>query len=134
SKIIWGIALLIHPSSQYVGLPTTEKLTLIENDWFEDKEFPWENYDKEIELFKKLCLTKKERYLHEWEKKLDERDVFLSKVPYDENTAEFLDKLMGNTKKLQDQYDKAVEDYYKEKNDTSGKGGAEESLRERLKA
>ena len=134
SKIMWGIALDIHPESVYAAMDPTERLELIQKDYMEDIEFDRTIYKDDIELFKKLCMTKKERYLHEWEKKLDERDNFISSLTYDEENAEFLDKLMGNTKRLQEQYDKAVEEYYKEKTQTSGKGGAEESLRERLKA
>lgn len=135
SSIMWAIALYVHPDSIYAPVNPTERLDIIVKDYLiNNLEFDPVIYKKEFNLFKKLLMTKKERYLHEWEKKLDERDEFLSSVGYNEDTAEFLDKLMLNSKRLHEQYDKALEEFQKEKVDTTGKGGAEESLRERLKA
>lgn len=109
SDIMWGIAFMYHPSSIYYNLTYTDRLAAVQGtiskNYKED-----EDLENDIALFKNITLTKSKRFLQEWEIKLEERSNFIASIPYTAETYELLDKMMGNTSKIWDQYRKCLKD------------------------
>ena len=103
TKVMWAIALDAHPKSIYRNVSTQERRGLIEKEYLNES-IKWKELESYIETFNKLVLTQKERFLVEWEKKLEERQQFIAAIPYNEETYEILDKMMASTEKMWKQY------------------------------
>ena len=131
SEILWALLLMLHPGSMLNTYDEEDKLNFIRSSYPNLKDFNPEDYEKEIEITKKAVLTKAEQYLMSWQRKLDEREQFIDSVPYNESTYEMLDKIMGNSTKMWDQYNKCLKDVQKEREMGHTRGGAVESLQER---
>ena len=131
SKLMWAICLLLHPKSIYKNLDESTRKRIILREYLDVDETSsqiWDDLSLEIELFKDLILTKKEKFLIEWERKLDERQNFISSLPYNANTYELLDKMMGVTDKMWKQYLSCLKDVEEESSKMSNiEGGAIES-------
>lgn len=130
SKIMWGIYLYIHPKSKFKDLGESARRKLVIEDWLKDPKFRWDKIETEVNTFKDLCLSRAQRFLIDWEKKLEERQSLIAQTPYDLSNAEDLDKMLARTDKLWDQYRQCLKDV--EDEDTKGnvRGGAVESLGE----
>ena len=126
SEQLWAIALLVHPKSAYKNINLSERKDILKNDF--SSNIIWEEVEKEIELFKDLCLSKKQRYLIDWESKLDERQTFIASIPYNQETYEDLDKMMAATDKMWKTYLSCLKDV--EDEEAMIIGGAQESLAE----
>jgi hypothetical protein len=128
SRIAWCIKLIWDRKSIYYGLPETgsdNKIDLVFTDFYGDKAYYKKNKEKILTLrdfYIKLFDTPAIRSLRNLEEKLHERDTFLKDTEYTlgergdrgylYGTADTLDKMMANTKKLYEQYEesrKAVE-------------------------
>lgn len=125
--MMWSISLLIHPDSKLSNLPYDERVALIQDSFFED--FDPSDYKEEIELFKQLCMSRTERMLHAWEKKVDERVTFLDSLKYGEETHEMIDKIITTGDKLIKQLSTIREELEKEREKNEYvKGGGNLSL------
>ena len=131
SKLMWAIAMLLHPDSDYWGLPTSEKQAQISKAWLDNPNFKWEPHTANIILFKSLCLTPNQRALNVWKEKMEERNQLLDTVPYTLDTLELLDKALVNSIKITDGYNKAVQALNTEKESGTNKGNIEESFFEK---
>ena len=73
-------------------------------DYLNDEEFDFSPYKKTIEKFVELCTTPAQRLMGSWYRKYEERQQFIDETPYNENTFDMLEKLIGNTDKFWKQY------------------------------
>lgn len=128
SKVMWCLILDTHPQSIYGELDPLSRRKLIEEDYLEDT-LKWDDYLETISKIKKLTLSRKERLLANWEAKLEERDSFLEKTPYNEDNFDLLEKAMKETHRMWDNYERVVDAVLKDNND-SALGGSLESLSE----
>lgn len=131
SDIMWAIALLIEPSSKFANLSLKERKNLIAKDFLKNEKFKWEDHKETIENYKRYNLTAAEKALIAWEEKMIERQEFIKGTKYDEETAEMLDKMLGNTKKLFDDYQRILKDLNNSEGEGDTFGGAQESAQER---
>lgn len=103
SKIMWALILYSHPDSKYATLDNLSRKMLIEQDYLKE-ELNLTEYKDIIDKIESLTLSKTERLLRNWETKLEERDAFIADIPYNAETFEMLDKMMGATSKMWDNY------------------------------
>ncbi len=73
-----------------------------------------------VEKFKDKLLTKAQRFLLSWERKLEEREGFLDETPYNASNFEMLEKIMGNSDKLWKAYQQCEKDVLEESSQTMG--------------
>lgn len=128
SRIMWSIALFCEIDSKFYNLQEEERKKLILSDYLK-MDIDW---DKElgeyVKLYQELNLTQAERSLTNFLNKLVERDQFLNDTPYSLDSADSLDKMMANTSKLYDHYNKIQKMLDADNIEQKGKGGREESL------
>jgi hypothetical protein len=132
SKVMWAIYALVHPSSPYHNISEDEAKLIIKADILDDPTFDFDRLDM-IELrdkFEKFYLTKSKKLLKNWERKLEERDKFISDLAYNQETYELLDKMMGATSRMWDQYLK-IQKMVDSDSEESVYGDSELSLNER---
>lgn len=127
SRVMWALILDFHPKSMYKNIEVTERRQYIDVDYL-GFHLDWEKHISDSNILKKFFLTKAEQYLVGWEEKLDERQQFITSIPYSAETFELLDKMMGVTEKLWKQYQVALKDVQEEESTTQGK--AQESAGE----
>ena len=138
SMVMWAIALYLDTDSKFANLPDKDRQDLIINDYLKDKKFKFQNYKDEMELYSKLCLTQAQRSLNMWNKKMREREEFMGSTPYTlgtkstkgyfGGTASILDGMMGNTKKLYDDYQRVIKELEKDQMEEIGLSNRESSL------
>lgn len=141
SKKMWCIALIWDRESKYFGLHMDEKTPLIFGDFYGDKTWPSKNkeeFDRLSAFYKKLSDTPAMRTLREIEDKLDERSKFLKDTAYtigekgDKGyiwgTADLVDKMLANTNKIYEMYEKALATVGQEKAQGVAVGKATQSL------
>ena len=150
SKIMWFIALSTDINSKYYNIPTVgehNKYELLGGDILGDKKYYDKNKkdcDNLIAFYCKLQDTPAQRTLREWDDKMVERAKFIKDTPftmdsydYDEETgkqlkvpgtADTLDKMMGMTKKLYDDYDRIQKSLSISEMETEALGGGQASL------
>lgn len=128
---MWALFLFIHPDSKFFQESTKTRKELIFKDYLSsDKSFSWDKYEDLLKFIQEKLLTKAERSLMNWEKKLHERDEFINSLSYSLDTYEDLDKMMKLTTSMWDQYESIKDRLTKEKS-SSTEGDIEESLSER---
>jgi hypothetical protein len=145
STLMWCIALIFDYKSTFYNLPETgedNKIDLIFDDVLGDVEWPTKNralFEELRDFYRALNETQAQRALRGVEEKLLERDQFLKSVTYTMgmpgerggwigNTADILDKMTANTKKLWDLYEQARKQVLQETEGASKIGGRKESL------
>jgi hypothetical protein len=127
SENMWSISLLIHPDSKLGNLPYEDRVEIIKSSFFPS--FDETKYEQEIALFKELCMTRTERMLYAWQKKIDERVTFLDTLDYNGETFEMIDKMITTGDKLLKQLQTIKEELEKERQESSYvKGGGNLSL------
>lgn len=131
SSHMWAIMLYVHPDSKYFTLDTKSKESLIKKDYLDDPSFDFSSYQDTISKIETFLLTKPQRLLRSWELKLEERDAFISSVPYDASTFDLLDKMMEKSHKMWKQYKEIYDDFLKEE-ESRTQGDVQESLIETL--
>jgi len=106
SKLMWAIALLVHPSSDFADLGDLERERFIKEDYLKQDDFSFESPEiiELIEKFSDHCITREQRFLYNLGKKLDERDRFLANIPYNEGTFDLNEKALKSTKDIMGQY------------------------------
>lgn len=130
SSHMWAVALFTHPSSKLFNEPPSIRKKLIAQDYLKDPNFDFSKLETTVNKFKQFCLTKTERLLVNWEKKLYERDELIDSIPYTADTYDILDKMIDKTPKMWNQYFSILDLLDKE---SKGKieGDVEESLTEK---
>ncbi len=130
SKVMWALLLDAHPKSYFADLDPINRRNLISQDYLNNDSFDWMSYADTSTKMGKALLTKPERLLKNWEDKLEERDAFISATPYNAENLDMLEKAMKETWKMWENYEKVLESFRKQE-DESAMGGAQESLSER---
>lgn len=102
SKIMWGIAMVVHPRAPLYRLD--DKYDLVARDIIKDAKFKWDDCKDYMDLFADLCLTQAEKSLVAWDKRLKNRDNFLDTQKYTLETMKDLDDSNGKTYKLYQDY------------------------------
>lgn len=125
---MWALTLLLHPDSPYADFSYDTKEQIVIKEYL-PKDVPFDSLSTEIDLFKHLVLTKPQRFLIEWERKLEERQNFLTLQPYTLDNADDLDKALANTAKLWKVYMDCRKDVELETAQTA-QGGVQESASE----
>ena len=129
SNVMWAIALLELPKSKYASFRLADRKLLIASDFLHDDKFNWDSYAFVIKEFTNFALTDKQMLLRTWRNKLHERNTYLEETPYDDSSADSLDKILGNTPRLWDQLRKCEKDVLDEE-EVRTLGGAQPSLKE----
>lgn len=114
--------MIFHPKSNLYEVPLKDKVQLIQEYIKKDttlpKDFTLDLEDPSIKeyihIINTTLLTKAQRFLANWQRKLEERDEFLENTPYTLNNAEQLDKIMANTDKLKATLEKAIKELNQE--------------------
>jgi hypothetical protein len=142
SKIAWCIRLIWDRSSEYFNLEEDEKINLIFNDVMGS---PYHETHESLiteltEFYIKTNTTAAKRTLTGIEEKLIERDRFIKRTPYElgeltergyvGGTVDTLDKMMANTYKLYELYNKARV-LVDQEDQSSNKGDIKDSLSDR---
>jgi len=133
SQIMWAIALCYDPESKYIKWTEEDRRKLVEDDFIHGK-IDWRKYENAIKTYIGLYTTQAERSLMVWEKKLKERDDYLTSKKYSEvdlKDAKALDDLLANTPKLYSQYNMILEQLDEEQAKAKTKGNAPESASEK---
>lgn len=125
SEEMWAVSILEHKDSPYSNFSRREKLDVI-SQTFKNVEVSEELIDK----FNSITLSKAQKFLKSWERKLEEREDFIASLEYNEDTFEMLDKMMSSTEKLWKQYLSILKQVEQEA-DSETLGGQEESLSEK---
>lgn len=119
SNLMWAIALIYYPKSDLYYVDNKE--TIIARDMLGIKESEidsfWDKNKELVEFFIDMSTTQAEKSLVSWEKRLKQRDTFLSEQAYsfgyvDEEGVEYKD----NTKSFDDMQSKTAkfyEEYFK---------------------
>jgi hypothetical protein len=147
SDMMYFVALCydISPANKFKNLPEEEKHTLIGEDYCGDKNYFKNNenvLDPLITMYCNMQDTPAMKALREWNEKMIERSKFIKDTRYGPDyidivytktgerevtvtgTWDFLDKMMVNTKKLYDDYQRILKDLSMDEGETTGKGGA----------
>lgn len=146
SKLAWCVKLIWNRKSSFYMLPEkgpNNKIELIFEDHYGDVTYYAKNKEKVDNLrdyYVRLTETVAIRTLRGVEEKLSERDTFLRNTPYDKGDDDLLldvgdwakridtiDKMLANTEKLYNLYEKARKVVEQEESVTA-MGGAQESL------
>lgn len=141
SSLMWSIAFAFDPRSKYINMIEDDRIDLIFNDVFKDKTWPVRNkelFNQLRDFYRLLNETPAQRALRGIEDKLMERDRFIRDTPYTLGekgdkayifgTADDLDKMMSNTVKVWDLYDRARKTVSDEQQQGTAIGGAIQSL------
>lgn len=133
SQVMWAIYLYTDPDSRFHRMSENEKREEISLNYLGDKNFNWESDDikKLIEAYQDKLLTKLQKSYLRLLKKLEDRDNFISKTPYNEKNAATLDKMFANSSAIYEQLSQIENQLNEEKKSGQIKGGRKESLSER---
>lgn len=120
--------LVYHPQSQYSELMLADRKEEVEKNYLlksnRKNKFNWDTYKDEINTIQNLVLSKAERILKRWERQLEERAEYLDTIKYSTETPieqiELKEKLMKETSKLWDQYQKCLKTVENEQSKTLG--------------
>jgi hypothetical protein len=134
SKVMWAIALLVHPKSKFFQSQYEERKKIIQDDYLSFEALNWDlKYSNLISRFKEVALTRIQRNAAIWSDKFDERMDFLKSTKYTIDTFNDLDKAMQSTDKIWNVFIKCMKDMEDEESKTVIEGGGVESLSEQGK-
>lgn len=128
SKLMWAYTLFYHPKSSFYEMSVSERLDSVQR-FLENPEWHPEYTEESVRLSKDFeikCLTKIQRNVLIWGKKLDERTEFVDSTEYNATSVDMIEKLMTNTKKVFDAYKEALAEMEKEDSSVTF-GGISES-------
>lgn len=131
SKIMWAVAMVYDPDSDYRKLPESERIALVEDEWLESKGLF--SKDKSIADVCAVFVTlvdnsAAKRHLRAWEKLIENRTGFLLGSSYGPDTWEMLDKMAGATKKIFEEYKLIQKLFQEEELRMAGEGNTELSM------
>lgn len=134
SDVMWAIALAHHPKSELYYVDSKE--SIIARDMFDVKKADvddfWEKKRQLVDAFIDASLTQAEKSLISWEKRLKQRDAFLSEqtytfgwsdadgIEYKDNTKSF-DDMQSKTAKFYEEYFKIRKELQEEEDVVRGK-------------
>jgi len=143
SRIMWAIALCKdkHIENTWRNEDDEDKLPLLAEDVIKDKDFDWDTVEDLMYIYETRVLTKPERDLVQFEKKMRERQKFIDSTKYtldsfDDNgkplkgTATQLDKMLVDSDKIYKRHEELKAIYEKSEEDGHVFGGRTESASE----
>lgn len=130
SQIMWAIALLVDPDSKFSNISYSTRRDMISGDFLKNKDFDWSEYKEAIIFYERSLVTPAKRQLMVWNKKMDEKTLYLDVLTYEEN-ADTIEGLLKTNVKLFEDYERLLKLVDKETNEGATKGGAEESASEK---
>ena len=95
-----------------------------------DESFDWLKYKDAMHFYETSLITPAKRQLMVWNKKMDEKTLYLDALTYEDN-ADTIEGLLKTNVKLFEDYERLLKLVDKETNEGSTKGGAEESASEK---
>lgn len=133
SQVMWAIYLYTDPESRFHRMSEDEKREEISLNYLGNKDFNWddEQIKELVEGYQNKLLTKLQKSYLRLLKKLEDRDTFISKTPYNEKNAQTLDKMFANSSAIYEQLAEIENQLNEEKKSGQIKGGRKESLSER---
>ena len=133
SKVMWAIALYADnsKSNKFRNLSDSDRKNIITTDYLNGTKFNWEANKPLIELYQNMNMTKAQRNLFTIESKLEQRDEVLAKETYTIDNALDLDKIIINSKAVNEVYKVLKDTVEKEEAESSTRGGRIESASER---
>ena len=102
----------------------------IATNFLNDKKFPWDEYSRIVQAFKKDCKTKIEKELDYWEMELAERRVYQRSLPWETQRKE-KDEMLKTQRPLFEDYLAVAEKVNKERSENRYYAGTQKSLLER---
>jgi hypothetical protein len=130
SQIMWAIALLVDPDSKFSNISYTNRKDMISKDYLKLENFDWDKYKDAIMFYERSLISPAKRQLMVWNKKMDEKTIYLDTLTYEEN-ADTIEGLLKTNVKLFEDLERLLRLVDKEKNEGATKGGAEESASEK---
>jgi hypothetical protein len=130
SKIMWAIALLVDPDSKFANISFKTRQNMISKDYLKDEKFKWDDYSEAINFYERSLISPAKRQLMVWNKKMDEKTIYLDTLTYEEN-ADTIEGLLKTNVKLFEDFERLLRLVDREKNEGATKGGAEESASEK---
>jgi hypothetical protein len=127
---MWAAMLYIHPESKLFNESPSVRRKLILTDYLQDPNFDFDTLKPIIDKIKTFVLSKTQRLLVNWEKKLYERDELIDSIPYNQDTYDILDKMLDKTPKMWQQY-YAILEMLEKDSAAKTEGDVEESLTEK---
>jgi hypothetical protein len=122
SKVMWAIAFRLDPSETnvYRNIADDVRAELLAKDFIQSKDFKWDDYSKQMELYKDSILTQSQKSLITWNEIMSLRDRELK--DFYRNALETkdigliveLDKILALTTKFFLDYKKIKEDVDKD--------------------
>jgi hypothetical protein len=130
SQIMWAIALLVDPDSKFSNISYYTRRDMISKDFLKNPDFDWDVYKDAVVFYERSLITPAKRQLMVWNKKMDEKTLYLDTLTYEDN-ADTIEGLLKTNVKLFEDYERLLKLVDKETNEGSTKGGAEESASEK---
>lgn len=120
SNIMWAIALCYDSESKLVKakIPLEDRIDLIEKDVLENVGYFKANYKilkPNIEKYLQYTDTEAKIQMRAWNDLITKRTEFIQNQEYSEDSWEMLDKMMGSTKKIFEDYFNILDRLEKEK-------------------
>jgi len=103
---------------------------MISKDFLKNPDFDWDVYKDAVVFYERSLITPAKRQLLVWNKKMDEKTLYLDTLTYEDN-ADTIEGLLKTNVKLFEDYERLLKLVDKETNEGSTKGGAEESASEK---
>ena len=103
---------------------------MISKDYLKIEKFDWAKYKDAIVFYERSLVTPAKRQLMVWNKKMDEKTLYLDELTY-KDSADTIEGLLKTNVKLFEDYERLLKLVDKENNEGSTKGGAEESASEK---
>ena len=130
SQLMWAIALLVDPDSKFSNISYGNRKSMISKDYLKDENFDWGAYKEAVVFYERSLISPAKRQLMVWNKKMDEKTLYLDTLTYEDN-ADTIEGLLKTNVKLFEDYERLLKLVDKENNEGSTKGGAEESASEK---
>jgi hypothetical protein len=132
SRIMWAIYLYTDPDSRFARMSEEDKREEIKYNYL-DEQFNWEDETVKnlISAYQDKLLSKLQKSYLRLLRKLDDRDNFIAKTPYNEKNAKTLDTMFANSSDIYKQLTEIESQLSEEKKSGQIKGGRKESLSER---
>lgn len=128
SNHMWAVAYFVHPESDLAFYDSPRRIELLKKNVLKDPSFDWETLTDLLNLFEEGVLTRTQKHVLLWRKKLEERDDLLRKTPYTLQTKDDLDKMLKESRYLWPQLEEAEQKLFKDTMSSQVEGGGEESL------
>jgi len=116
-----------HPSSYLYDLDEPSKTEIIRKDILKDPTFTFS--ESILSKIRNFTLTKSERLLDSWQRKLEERDQFIQTISYTPSTYDMLDDMLSKSNKMWQEYLRILKQFSDD--DSQVHGGIEESFLEK---